>query len=188
MGADDATKKEGRFSGDGWPIKELWEKYEEIAMHFNDLPIRLRTQALAGVAALSTLVGLFAKTSASVGTSWEIAALFFAFVSCLWLAVWVIDFCYYNRLLLGAVAALEALEERSKTEMRVRHIDLSTMIEMAVARQLTGEPRSKWVMFGRWAFYVIVFLVLLAGLVITVIGYLHTVSAVNNQTGCEAPG
>jgi len=77
MSVDDTITKEGRFSGDGWAIKELWEKYEEIAMHFNDLLIRLRTQALGGVAALSTLVGLFAKTSASVNTSWKIAAVFF---------------------------------------------------------------------------------------------------------------
>ena len=87
------------------------EKYEEIAMHFNDLLIRLRTQALGGVAALSTLVGLFAKTSAGVNTSWEIAAVFFLCVCFLWVAVWIIDFCYYNRLLLGAVVALVALEE-----------------------------------------------------------------------------
>jgi hypothetical protein len=39
----------------GWPIQKLWEKYEDITMHFNDLIIKLRTQALAGVAALSTL-------------------------------------------------------------------------------------------------------------------------------------
>jgi len=73
-------------------------------------------------------VGLFAKTSASVNTSLEIAAVFFLFVCFLWVAVWIIDFCYYNRLLLGAVVALVALEERSKTEMRVRHIDLSTTL------------------------------------------------------------
>jgi len=42
---------------DGFPTRELWEKYEDIAMHFNDLIIKLRTQALAGVVALSTLVG-----------------------------------------------------------------------------------------------------------------------------------
>src|ERR1039458_745986 len=111
MSVDDTITKEGRFSGDGWAIKELWEKYEKIAMHFNDLLIRLRTQALGGVAALSTLVGLFAKTSAGVNTSWEIAAVFFLCVCFLWVAVWIIDFCYYNRLLLGAVVALVALEE-----------------------------------------------------------------------------
>jgi hypothetical protein len=161
-------------SGDGWPIKELWEKYEEIAMHFNDLLIRLRTQALGGVAALSTLVGLFAKTSATVNTSWEIAAVFFHFVCFLWIAVWIIDFCYYNRLLLGAVVALQALEERSKTEMWVQHINLSTMIEHAVARQLSATARSGWLVVGRWAFYTIVFMTLVGGFIVSVIGYAHT--------------
>jgi hypothetical protein len=46
----------------GWPLKEVWKDYEEIAMHFNDLLIKLRTQALGGVAALSALVGIFGKT------------------------------------------------------------------------------------------------------------------------------
>jgi hypothetical protein len=186
MDADDTMGKEGRFGGDGWAIKELWEKYEQVAMHFNDLLIRLRTQALGGVAALSTLVGLFAKTSASVHTSWKIAAVFFLFVCFLWVAVWIIDFCYYNRLLLGAVVALIALEERSKTEMRVRHIDLSTMIERAVARELPRVPTSAWLGVGRWAFYIIVFVVLLAGFAICVFGYLHTDSA--SQAGTLTPG
>lgn len=62
----------------GFAIRELWEKYEQIAMHFNDLIIRLRTQALAGVAALSTLVGLFAKSDLGpFSYSWEIAGFVF---------------------------------------------------------------------------------------------------------------
>jgi hypothetical protein len=40
---------------EGWPIFDVWDKYEAIAMHFNDLLIKLRTQALAAVAALSTI-------------------------------------------------------------------------------------------------------------------------------------
>jgi hypothetical protein len=40
---------------DGWPICELWDKYEQIAMHFNDLLIRLRTQALATTGCFSEL-------------------------------------------------------------------------------------------------------------------------------------
>ena len=39
-----------------WPLFEVWVKYEEITMHFNDLLIKLRTQALAAVAALATIV------------------------------------------------------------------------------------------------------------------------------------
>ncbi len=42
-------------------VQKLWEKYEDIAMHFNDLLMRLRTQTLAGIAAVSALVGVFAK-------------------------------------------------------------------------------------------------------------------------------
>jgi hypothetical protein len=38
----------------GWPVFEVWTKYEDIAMHFNDLLIRLRTQALGAIAALGT--------------------------------------------------------------------------------------------------------------------------------------
>jgi hypothetical protein len=57
-----------------WPIEELWAKYEEIVMHFNDLLIRLRIQALGGVAALSTLLGIFGKSGADPRTSWEMAA------------------------------------------------------------------------------------------------------------------
>jgi hypothetical protein len=61
--------EQGEPTPEEWSIKELWEKYEEIAMHFNDLLIRLRTQALGGVAALSAIVGIFGKsgTAALIG-------------------------------------------------------------------------------------------------------------------------
>jgi hypothetical protein len=99
-----------------FPIRKLWEKYEDIAMHFNDLIIRLRTQALAGVAALSTLVGIFAKTDlGSFSYTWEIAGFVFSGLSLFWIAIWVLDFGYYNRLLMGAVAALLELEKLSAT-------------------------------------------------------------------------
>jgi hypothetical protein len=96
----------------GWPIRELWEKYEEITMHFNDLIIRLRTQALAGVAALSTLVGIFAKADlGAFSYTWEIAGFVFAALALFWIAIWVLDFAYYNQLLIGSVAALLELEK-----------------------------------------------------------------------------
>jgi hypothetical protein len=62
MGHCCAMPKAPRDTDDeGWPIFDVWKKYEQIAMHFNDLLIRIRTQALAGVAALSAFTGLFAK-------------------------------------------------------------------------------------------------------------------------------
>src|ERR1019366_2632481 len=119
----------GRAEPEGWPLKDVWEKYEDIAMHFNDLLIRLRTQALAAVAAISTLVTIFGKTGADPKLSWELAVLVF------WIAIWIIYFCYYNRLLIGAVAAILDIEALSKEAIYIRQIDISTKIERAVARE-----------------------------------------------------
>src|SRR5689334_19710460 len=112
----------------GWDIRKLWEKYEDITMHFNDLLIKLRTQALAAVAALATLVGIFAK-SQTLNVSWEIATIVLFALCVMWVAVWILDFTYYNKLLIGAVVALTILEDESKRATRIHAIQLSTIIE-----------------------------------------------------------
>ena len=155
----------------GFPIKELWEKYEEIAMHFNDLLIKLRTQALGAVAAISALVGVFSKTETGLH-SWEISSAVFLFLCAFWVAIWVIDFRYYNLLLLGAVDAIVDLEEISNTATHVSYIDISTKIERAVAGERQrhhAAPRQRYqqLVFGRWAFYLIVFGALLFGLAVS---------------------
>jgi hypothetical protein len=150
---------------DGWPIYELWDKYEQIAMRFNDLLIRLRTQALAGVATLTTIIGIFAKSEASTKTNWEMVAFALAVIIVFWLAVWVLDFTYYNRLPLGATAALFALEEESKHRLRVRSIDMSTQIREAVANRYSWEKKqSLRLVLGRWVFYSLVLLALAGAL------------------------
>ncbi|MGC2075675.1 MAG: hypothetical protein WA728_06515 [Xanthobacteraceae bacterium] len=150
----------------GWPVFELWQKYEDVAMHFNDLLIRLRTQALGAVAALTTIIGVFAKAGEDRHTSWEMVAFAFAILFVFWLAIWIIDFCYYNRLLKGAVAALLDVEEQSKTKLRLQPIDMSTKIEAAVAGRLKREPQepTQWQLGrGSWFFYGLVGLTLLGG-------------------------
>jgi hypothetical protein len=95
-------------------------------MHFNDLIIKLRTSALAGVAALSTLVGVFAKSDPGhFGITWEIAFCVFLALAAFWVAIWILDFSYYNKLLIGAVAALIELEKISATQKRISQIKLS---------------------------------------------------------------
>jgi hypothetical protein len=37
---------------------ELWKYYENVAMHFNDLIIKLRIQSIGGLAALATIMGI----------------------------------------------------------------------------------------------------------------------------------
>ena len=146
----------------GFDVYELWAKYEDIAMHFNDLLIKLRVQALAGIAALSTIVGIFAKTI-DLKLSWEIAIAVIVILCLLWIAIWIIDFSYYNRLLVGAVVALMVLEEESKRKTKVYKIELSTMIERAVESRLgsVGIKRYWRLSIGRWAFYGIVMFALL---------------------------
>jgi hypothetical protein len=163
----------------GFPIRDLWEKYEDIAMHFNDLIIRLRTQALAGVAALSTLVGVFAK--ADIGPfsySWEIAGFVFLALAAFWIAIWILDFAYYNKLLIGAVAALIELERRSQTTNIVLEINLSTRIEESVRGDLAFPGTlTEWqkvnIRRGRVAFYSIVLVALLAGAGLSFYTYNH---------------
>ena len=165
MAEKDTTDSE-KTEGD-WPVYELWKEYEGITMHFNDLLIKLRTQALAGVAALSALVGIFARVEGDDVISWKMASLVFAFLIVFWIAIWIIDFLYYNRLLLGAVRALLDLEELSKTKERVSYISISTMIEKAVAGEIgvsENRKRDRTLSLGRWLFYSLVCAALIFGL------------------------
>lgn len=156
----------------GWPINDLWEKYEEIAMHFNDLLIRLRTQALGAVAAISALIGVFGKTDSGLH-SWHISAAVFFFLCVFWIAIWVIDFRYYHLLLIGAVDAIIDLENLSKTETHITHIDISTRIEQAVAGELripktkAERDRQDRLRRGPRTFYMLVFAALLMGLIVS---------------------
>lgn len=94
-------------------IWEAWKQYETVAMHFNDLIIKLRIQALGGVAALSTVAGVIAKVKHEVNFNWAILLISFLFLSVLWIAIWILDFGYYNKLLQGAVEEVLRIEKLS---------------------------------------------------------------------------
>jgi len=145
----------------------LWSKYEDIAMHFNDLLMRLRTQALAGIAAISTLVGIFSKENAlQLQSSWLVAGYIFAGLSLFWVAIAVLDLGYYNRLLMSAVAALVALEKGHEGPNGPGRINMSTIIQL----EFTGsrQQRKKLNIHsgpnkGVAVFYLLVFFVIAAG-------------------------
>jgi hypothetical protein len=159
----------GRSMSDenGKPIFEVWNKYEDIAMHFNDLLIKLRTQALGGVAAIATIVAVISKNGPDGTFNWAIMSGVFFFLSVFWVAVWVLDFKYYNRLLHGAVDAIKEIEALSKTQTHVKELSLSHKIEDAVAGIKTQPDTAlhKTISVGRYSFYLIVFISLIAGLV-----------------------
>jgi hypothetical protein len=132
----------------------------------------LRTQALAAVAALTTIIGIFAK-SANAGATWEIVAFTFAILIAFWIAIWVLDFWYYNRLLIGAVDTLCDLEKESENKLRIRHITMSTKIEAAVGRDGATLPDAWKLARGQRAFYVLVLLTLICGFVFSVFNCIY---------------
>ena len=148
-------------------VQALWGKYEEIAMHFNDLLMRLRSQSLAGIAALSALIGIFTKEGmANVHLDWVIAtALLFA-MALFWVAIACLDLLYYNVLLLGAVEAIKALEDQTKSDAPfTAGINMSTVIEAEFTKSLWRKEQMRF--HGVHWFYAIVLTVILMGVIFT---------------------
>ncbi len=118
----------------GVPIFELWSKYEEIAMHFNDLIVKIRTQALGAVAAITTIAGILSKGNTVGDYNWGLISSVFFFLIVFWVAIWILDFKYYNCLLHGAVDAIVEIERLSRDGVtHINEIQLSTYIEKAVS-------------------------------------------------------
>jgi hypothetical protein len=83
-----------------------------------------------------------------------------------WVAIWVLDFAYYNQLLIGSVSALLELENASATSQTIPQIRLSTLVENAVGSRTKSdltEMQKFRIAAPRWIFYVLVFAALIAG-------------------------
>jgi len=119
----------------------IWDKYEQIAMHFNGLLIHLRTQALGAVATVVTAAG-FLLTRSPSEPWWAVFAVSFLLLLA-WCTLWMIDVCYYSRLLLGAVNALIKIEKQSG-----ELLELSTQVQ-----KLFGVPREDATRLN-WQIYV----------------------------------
>jgi hypothetical protein len=153
-----ATKAPNKTTDEGFSVFDLWAKYEDITTHFNDLLMKLRTQALAGVATLSTAVGIFAKSESQSANVWQLAGFTIIGLCLVWIAIWVLDAFYYNRLLAGAVHALKQIENESKSNRHVPEIGFSTAIEDVVLRKICSKQEG-----GVRAFYLIILIALVGG-------------------------
>ena len=131
----------------------LWIEYEKIAMHFNELLMQLRLRALAGVSAVVTLSGVFATESDSF--NWTLIAFVCSFLLIIWVAIFVIDKLYYERLLSGAIAPILELEKTAEVDNH--RILMSTKIRDKVRNGSKNAGATQAVT----AFYVIVGLLLL---------------------------
>ena len=122
-------------------IFDVWQVYEGIAMHFNDLIIQLRIRALGGVGIVLTLVSFFVKNENANRVDapvflWGTLVVVFTLLFMVWLSIWLLDDRYYSRLLDGAVKAIIELEEkteRSGTGIKgVETLNMSRYIEEKV--------------------------------------------------------
>ena len=112
---------------------ELWSKYEDVAIHFNDLIMRLRTHALTGVAGVVTVAGLAINFGGkqAPAAEWTMVLFAISFLTIAWIALWILDVGYYNRLLIGAVNAICELEKATQTanpQDPLKSIILSTRV------------------------------------------------------------
>ncbi len=139
---------------------ETWKQYQQVAMHFNDLLMRLRSQSLAAVAAFSAIAGVVLKAEVDASFRWGALAGVFLLLSLFWLAIWILDFCYYNRLLIGAVDALIDIERATAEGRPITELNLSTRIERVVSERRKPENGKLGRERARWLFYSIVFVAL----------------------------
>lgn len=129
---------------------DLWKKYEDVAMHFNDLIMRWRLQAIGGLATLVTVAGFVVGDAASLSVRYRAMFLLASMLAFVWIGVACIDLFYYRKLLTGAVESILDLEKSTPA------VQLSTKIEQH------AERAAQWV---PWVFYIAGFipLVLITG-------------------------
>ena len=121
----------------------LWKEQQTIAIHFNEIILTLRTQALGAVAATTAiLVGFFASNiKEEHPISWGPLSGAFALLAVFWVALGILDLHYYHKLLEGSVESILELEEvswdgptnpRAEDLASLKSVDLSHHIRAAV--------------------------------------------------------
>lgn len=144
-------------------LLDAWERHEKIAMHFNDLILKVRIQALGALAAVVTVGGVLLKTvPPEQHLPWGVVTSVFAVLLAFWIAIWKLDFRYYNRLLMGAVDSLLALENAMNTGAKI-DFNMSHKIEDAVLGKVPTH-RQEGTLMGPFPFYLIVTVVLIVGI------------------------
>ena len=104
---------------------DAWSKSEDVAMHFNGLLMSLRTKTIASVTAAT---GLIVAGTDDINRALSLLGL--AIVMSL---IWIVDHCYYYRLLQGAVRDVMRLEESMPL------VNLSHEIEKAISVKRNGK-------------------------------------------------
>jgi hypothetical protein len=152
-------------------LLEEWKVVIQTQMHFNDMIIKMRT------AGLSVLIAVFGGAAIAIGQypdrfieigrrDFHVAAPIILFGLLLWLAIFVIDYFYYHKCLLGAVERGYQIDDVCKG----RKVAGTTMYGMTtLIRDAIGKPGAS--KFYIWTFYLLVGLVGVAYLLLVVFWY-----------------
>ncbi len=133
-------------------LLRLWEKTEDVAMHFNELILNLRLKVVGAITVGAGLFGSTLITRENAVTPHANYVLFefaMGFLAVVLAAFIAIDLFYYQRLLHGAVIEAIRLERATKGL-----VQLSITIERVVTgKEDPGEDKAVAVGLGRWLFY-----------------------------------
>ncbi len=133
---------------------ELWKCYEDITMHFNDLLIKIRTQALAVLVTITTGSSFVFGMKENIENVYVVTVLFSILVA--WGSIFLLDIFYYKPLLDGAVKAILELEKTKFDDAdKTLNIKLSTYIKESAASSCLKK-------FSRILFYLLPALMLCA--------------------------
>lgn len=114
---------------------ELWKKYEDIAMHFNELTLKFRLQALAGLAAIVAFIA-----TGKIGDSPNVLSTGAWLLSAAWSGLAILDLGYYYRLLQGAADALRELEEKKVVVVSGSYLDFTKKLDTRIGRFGAAAP------------------------------------------------
>lgn len=129
-------------------IMEEWKTVIQTQMHFNDMLMKMRTAAISVVVAIyavaGALVGQFPNSFLVIcGKQVHISILIIGFGITLWIGIFLIDYKYYYKMLLGAVERGYEFDE-AFSNVKV-YKDLSMFGLSSKIRDKIGKPgASKW--------------------------------------------
>jgi uncharacterized membrane protein len=114
----------------------------------------LRIRALGGIGVIIALIGFISKSNTSDEVQWSLLGASFLVLAIAWFAIFILDYCYYNKLLLGAVSSTVKLE---KNEDATPTITFSSDVKSFIE----GEGHKFSNLWPIIAFYAIVFVLLI---------------------------
>ncbi len=141
----------------------LLEEYKlviETQMHFNEMLLKYRSLAFTIIAGLTALAIIYLKGEITYveklsifGYELNLAGLFASIILIIWFLIGCVDYCYYFRLLIGAVERSTEMEKGIKeySPFDCGFLGMTTKINKAMPRSLAH--------LIVIAFYVIPFLV-----------------------------